>query len=68
MSLVLLALFFFGGELIHAFSIALIIGILVGTYSSVYVASNTLLFMNITKEDLMVPEKEGAEHEDLELP
>ena len=66
--LVLLALFFFGGELIHAFSIALIIGILIGTYSSVYVASNTLLFMNISKEDLMIPEKEGAEHEDMELP
>jgi len=59
--LVLLALFFFGGELIHAFSIALIIGIFIGTYSSVYVAANILLLMNISKEDLMVPIKEGAE-------
>lgn len=63
--LVLLALFFVGGELIHSFSIALIIGIVIGTYSSIYVAANTLLMMHITKEDLMVPEKEGAELEEL---
>ena len=63
--LVLLALFFVGGELIHAFSIALIVGIIIGTYSSIYVAANTLLLMNITKEDLMVPEKEGAELDEL---
>ncbi len=63
--LVLLALFFFGGELIHAFSIALIIGIVIGTYSSIYVAANILLLMHITKEDLMVPEKEGAELDEL---
>jgi preprotein translocase subunit SecF len=63
--LVLLALFFVGGELIHAFSIALIIGVFVGTYSSVYVAANILLFMDITKEDLMPPVKEGAEVDDM---
>lgn len=63
--LVLLALFFVGGELIHSFSIALIIGILVGTYSSIYVAANILLFMNVTKEDLMEPVKEGAEEDEL---
>ncbi|MFT6103318.1 MAG: preprotein translocase subunit SecF [Granulosicoccus sp.] len=63
--LVLLALFFVGGELIHSFSIALIIGVFVGTYSSVYVAANILLFMNITKEDLMPPVKEGAEIDDM---
>jgi preprotein translocase subunit SecF len=63
--LVLLALFFVGGELIHAFSIALMIGVFVGTYSSVYVAANILLFMNITKEDLMPPIKEGAEIDDM---
>ncbi|ODS23185.1 protein-export membrane protein SecF [Candidatus Endobugula sertula] len=63
--LVLLALFFVGGELIHAFSIALIIGIVVGTYSSIYVAANVLLLMQITKEDLIVPVKEGAEFDDL---
>lgn len=63
--LVLLALFFVGGELIHAFSIALIIGIFVGTYSSIYVAANILLFMNVTKEDLMEPVKEGSEEDEL---
>ncbi|MBX2809524.1 MAG: protein translocase subunit SecF [Cellvibrionaceae bacterium] len=63
--LVLLALFFVGGELIHAFAIALIIGVVIGTYSSIYVAANTLLIMHISKEDLMVPEKEGAELDDL---
>ena len=61
--LVLLALFFIGGELIQGFAIALIIGILVGTYSSIYVAANTLLLLHIDKEDLMIPEKEGAELE-----
>lgn len=63
--LVLLALFFVGGELIHSFSVALIIGIVVGTYSSIYVAANVLLMMNISKEDLMVPEKEGVELDEL---
>jgi preprotein translocase subunit SecF len=62
--LVLLALFFVGGELIHAFSIALMIGVIIGTYSSIYVAANILLVMNITKEDLMVPVKEGVEEID----
>lgn len=57
--LVLLALFFFGGELIHNFAIALLVGVLVGTYSSIYVAANILLVMNIDREDLMLPEKEG---------
>lgn len=56
--LVLLALFFFGGELIHGFASALLVGVLVGTYSSIYVASNALMSMNISKEDLMPPVKE----------
>jgi len=59
--LVLGALFVFGGEMIHAFSKALIIGVIVGTYSSIYVAVNVLMMLGITKEDLMIPEKEGAE-------
>lgn len=59
--LVLGALFFVGGELIHNFSIALIVGVLVGTYSSIYVAANILLAMGIGREDLMPPEKEGGE-------
>lgn len=63
--LVLLALFFVGGELIHAFSIALMIGIVVGTYSSIYVAANIILLLNISKEDLMVPVKEGVEQDSM---
>ncbi len=56
--LVLLALFLFGGEVIHAFAIALIVGVLVGTYSSIYIASSSLLVLNVSKEDLMPVEKE----------
>lgn len=63
--LVLLALFIFGGELIHNFSLALILGIVVGTYSSIYVAANVLLAMNISKEDLIIIEKEGEDQETL---
>ncbi|WP_308368590.1 MULTISPECIES: protein translocase subunit SecF [unclassified Microbulbifer] len=63
--LVLWALQFFGGELIHNFSLALIVGVVVGTYSSVYVAINMLMAMRITKEDLMPPVKEGAELEEM---
>ncbi|OMH28461.1 protein translocase subunit SecF [Motiliproteus sp. MSK22-1] len=66
--LVLLALFFFGGELIHGFATALMIGVLVGTYSSIYVASNVLLMMNVTREDLMPPVKEEVEVEGEERP
>ena len=57
---VLLALLIAGGEGIRGFAAALTIGVLVGTYSSVYVASNVLLAMNISREDLLVPEKEQA--------
>lgn len=63
--LVLLALFFVGGELIHGFAMALIVGVLIGTYSSIYVAANVLLTMDIKKEDLLVPEKEGEALEEL---
>ena len=59
--LVVLAMFFLGGELIHAFSLALIIGIVVGTYSSIYVASSTALALKITRASLMPVQKEGAE-------
>jgi preprotein translocase subunit SecF len=55
---VLLALLFAGGEVIRGFSLALSIGVVVGTYSSIYVAANMLLILNITREDLLVPEKE----------
>lgn len=57
--LVLLGLFFLGGEIIHGFALALIVGIVIGTYSSIYVASTTVLFMGISKADLMPVKKEG---------
>ena len=59
--LVLLSLFFLGGEVIHAFATALIIGVLVGTYSSIYVATTTTLVLGISRSDLLLPEKEGEE-------
>ncbi len=55
--IVLLALYFLGGDVIEAFSLALIIGIVVGTYSSIYVASAGALAMGISRADLLVPEK-----------
>jgi len=58
--LVLLALFFFGGDLIHGFAFALIVGVIVGTYSSIFVASTTTLALGISREDLIPVEKEGA--------
>ena len=65
--LVLVALALFGGEIIRGFAIALIAGVAIGTYSSIYVAANALLIMGVNKEDLMIPVKEGAEQEDLSL-
>jgi len=63
--LVLFALFFFGGEMIRGFSEALIIGVLVGTYSSIYVVANMLLGLSITQDDLAIPEPEGAEFDEM---
>jgi len=63
--LVLLSLFLFGGELIHNFAIALIVGVFIGTYSSIYVAANILLGLGMTREDLLPPEKEGEEFDGL---
>lgn len=57
--LVLVALFLFGGEIIRSFSLALIIGVIVGTYSSIYVASSATLMLGVTRQDLMPVEKEG---------
>lgn len=56
--LVLLALFFLGGEIIHGFALALLIGVVIGTYSSIYVASSMILALGISKEDLLPSEKE----------
>lgn len=63
--LVLVSLFLFGGELIHNFAIALIVGVFIGTYSSIYVASNMLLTLGLQREDLMPSEKEDAEINEL---
>jgi preprotein translocase subunit SecF len=60
-----MALFFVGGELIHGFATALMIGVLVGTYSSIYVAANVLIAFNISKEDLMEPVREGEEFDSM---
>ncbi len=59
--LVLLSLFFLGGEVIHSFALALIIGVLVGTYSSIYVATTSALALGISRSDMLLPEKEGEE-------
>ena len=59
--LVLLSLFLFGGAIIKGFATALLIGIVVGTYSSIFVASLIVLRMGVTREDLMPVEKEGAD-------
>jgi preprotein translocase subunit SecF len=62
--IVLLSILLIGSESTQGFAIALIIGVVVGTYSSIYVASNVIIYMNVTKEDLMIPVKEGAELDD----
>jgi preprotein translocase subunit SecF len=59
--LVLLSLFFLGGEAIHSFALALIIGVLVGTYSSIYVATTSALVLGISRSDLLLPDKEDEE-------
>jgi preprotein translocase subunit SecF len=59
--LVTLSLIILGGETIQAFSVTLLIGILVGTYSSIYVASPLLVLLNVSKADLMPVKKEGEE-------
>lgn len=63
--LVLLALALYGGEMIFGFAVALLVGVMIGTYSSIYVASNALLALGVSKEDLIVPVKEGADQEQL---
>lgn len=65
--LVLTALLLLGGELIRGFAIGLIIGVVIGTYSSIYVASNMLIVMNVSQDDLAIPEKEGVDDPDLPI-
>ena len=59
--LVVLAMLYFGGKVIHGFSLALVIGIVVGTYSSIFMASATVLGLGLSKSDLLPVAKEGAE-------
>ena len=63
--LVLFALFIFGGEMIKGFSLALILGVLVGTYSSIYVVANMLMSLKLIQDDLAIPEPEGADFDEL---
>ncbi|MDJ0905448.1 MAG: protein translocase subunit SecF [Woeseiaceae bacterium] len=63
--LVLVALFFLGGEAVGPFSIALIVGIIVGTYSSIYIASATALVLDVTAQDLLPPEQDPDLIDDL---
>ncbi|GAA5099572.1 protein translocase subunit SecD [Wohlfahrtiimonas larvae] len=59
--LAVLALYLFGGEAIHSFSFIMLIGIIVGTYSSIFIASASALILGIKREDLLPPKKEKAE-------
>ena len=58
--LVLLALALFGGEMIHGFALALLAGVAIGTYSSIYVSATVLLAMGVSKEDVAIPVREGG--------
>ena len=61
--LVLFSILIIGGESTQGFAVALIIGVIIGTYSSVYIASNVIIYMKVTREDLMIPLKEGVDLE-----
>jgi len=61
---VLISLFVFGGEIIHYFALALIMGVVIGTYSSIYIASPVVLMLGVSKQDLMPVKKEGVEDDD----
>ncbi len=63
--LVLIALLLIGGEIIHGFALALIVGVVIGTYSSIYVASTAVILMRVSKADLLPVKKEGEELEAL---
>ena len=59
--LVVVALFIYGGEMLHGFSLAMMIGIVVGTYSSIYVAGALAVAMGLTRQDLMPTPKEAID-------
>lgn len=57
----MIALYLFGGDTMRGFSLAMIVGIVFGTYSSIFVASYLAVRMGVDKNTFMIPEKEGAE-------
>ena len=61
--LVLTSLAVLGGDMIFGFALALLVGVTIGTYSSIYVASTSLLALGVTKEDVAIPVKEGEDQE-----
>jgi len=61
--LVLTSLALLGGDMIFGFAIALLVGVTIGTYSSIYVASTSLLALGVTKEDVAIPVKEGEDQD-----
>ena len=63
--LVLFALFFFGGETVKGFSLGLIIGVVIGTYSSLYIVTSILIQLGLSQDDMVVPEVEGADFDDM---
>ena len=63
--LVLFALFFFGGETVKGFSLGLIIGVVIGTYSSLYIVTSILIQLGLSQDDMVVPEVEGADYDDM---
>ncbi|MCU7905495.1 MAG: protein translocase subunit SecF [Candidatus Thiodiazotropha sp. (ex Epidulcina cf. delphinae)] len=63
--LVLIALFLFGGEIIHGFALALIVGVVIGTYSSIYVASSSVISMGVSRADMMPVKKEDGEPDEM---
>ena len=63
--LVLISLYLFGGELIRPFSLALIFGVVVGTYSSIYIAANILVMMRLTSKNIFSKEKENEDFDGL---
>lgn len=64
--IVVVSLFVFGGEIIHSFSVAMLVGITIGTYSSIYVASTSLIAMGVTRDSLLPPAKDDEVDEDLD--
>ena len=63
--LALISLFIFGGEIIHAFSVALIVGVIIGTYSSIFIATPSVLALGLTREDMIPPKEEAAAADEL---